>query len=353
MKTFKGYIKRNIMWIFVSIVLILFSLLFLYIVNSNINDILYFLLIQLIFVLVVNLFGFTNYHAKIKKLSSIAKEVGIHPIELPEAVDEIDESYGEIIENIESNRLEYSSKSERQKQDMSEYYSMWVHQIKTPIAAMKLLIQVNKNDLDEENKNETQVHMDVLNQKTFIMDMNEELFKIEQYVEMALNYQRLNSTSNDFILEKTNLDEVIRESIRKYAKLMIRKKISITFENSNITALSDKKWLCFVIEQILSNSIKYSREGTINISVIKKLDWCYIVIVDEGIGISEEDLPRVFEKGYTGYNGHLNKHSTGIGLYLSKQIVTKLGHTIEIESTVGAGTRVNIGISLQEKDFRD
>lgn len=117
-----------------------------------------------------------------------------------------------------------------------------------------------------------------------------------------------------------NIDKLIKEVIRNYAKIMIRKKLSIKYEPSNYHVISDEKWLGFVLEQILSNAIKYSKSGTIEISV-SALKECKIVIKDEGIGINTQDIPRVFEKGYTGYNGHSNKHSTGIGLYFYSSIL--------------------------------
>lgn len=168
----------------------------------------------------------------------------------------------------------------------------------------------------------------------------------------GIGYQRINSTVNDFVLKKVNIDKLIKEVIRNYAKIMIRKKLSIKYEPSNYHVISDEKWLGFVLEQILSNAIKYSKSGTIEISV-SALKECTIVIKDEGIGINTQDIPRVFEKGYTGYNGHSNKHSTGIGLYLCKQILNKLEHTIKIQSVVGEGTLVYICMSLEELDTSD
>jgi signal transduction histidine kinase len=170
-----------------------------------------------------------------------------------------------------------------------------------------------------------------------------ELFKIEQYVDMVLQYLRIDSASTDYVLKKYSLDSIVRQAVRKYAKLFINKKICLDFSELNCEVLTDEKWLVFVVEQILSNSLKYTESGKISIYMDKEKNKT-LVIEDTGIGIAEEDLPRVFEKGFTGYNGRTDKKSTGIGLYLCKRILTKLSHTISIESGIGHGTKVKIGL---------
>ena len=158
---------------------------------------------------------------------------------------------------------------------------------------------------------------------------------------MLLGYYRLNSDTNDYVIRKIECEPIIRTVIRQYAKFFIRKKINIEVENLNIKVLSDEKWLGFVFEQILSNALKYTNEGLIKIYTE---NGHVLVIEDTGIGIQEEDLPRLFEKGYTGYNGRSDKKSTGLGLYLCKMILTKLGHTITIESKINKGTKVKIDL---------
>ena len=209
---------------------------------------------------------------------------------------------------------------------MTEYYTMWVHQIKTPIAALKLLLQSEDTPKNREYE--------------------EELFRIEQYVEMVLHYSRLESDTTDFIIRKCDLDKIIKEAVRKYARFFIRKKISLDYEPLNLSVLTDEKWLEFVIEQVISNAIKYTPEGKVSIYIEEKGT---LVIEDTGIGIRTEDLPRVCEKGYTGYNGHTDKRSTGIGLYLCKCILKNLSHTISVESQQGEGTRVKIGLITEER----
>ena len=233
---------------------------------------------------------------------------------------------------------------------MRDYYSMWVHQIKTPISAMKLLLEVEREELgqlicdDEQSQYLLSDNMD---------SFEDELFRIEEYVSMALQYQRVSSTENDFVLEKVSVDGVIRDTIKKYAKIMIRRHIGINYSGTGQDVYTDGKWLAFMLEQILSNAIKYTPQGVVTIETAEEKTGFFITIKDTGIGIKAEDLPRVFEKGYTGYNGHADKKATGIGLYLCRQMADKLGHTIRMESEIGKGTKVWIGFDLDYSDVRD
>lgn len=253
---------------------------------------------------------------------------------------------------------------------------MWVHQIKTPISAMKLLLEAEREELgqficdDEQSQchigdmtggnigaaglNAALKQQAVLTELSDNMDsLEDELFRIEEYVSMALQYQRVSSTENDFVLEKVSVDGVIRDTIKKYAKIMIRRHIGINYSGTGQEVYTDGKWLAFMLEQILSNAIKYTPHGVVTIETAEEKDRFFITIKDTGIGIKAEDLPRVFEKGYTGYNGHADKKATGIGLYLCRQMADKLGHTIRMESEIGKGTKVWIGFDLDYADTRD
>ena len=167
---------------------------------------------------------------------------------------------------------------------------------------------------------------------------------VEQYVQMALQYLRMEKMTSDLVFARYDLDALIRQAVRKYAPLFIRRKIILSYEPVHCEVLTDEKWLVFVLEQILSNALKYTVEGSI--SIYMEDDW--LVIEDTGIGICSEDLPRIFEKGFTGYNGRSDKKSTGIGLYLCKQIIEKLRCQIRVESKLGKGTRVLLHL-MKEK----
>ena len=170
-------------------------------------------------------------------------------------------------------------------------------------------------------------------------ELEEQLFHIEEYVGMVLTYMRCEGHMSDFVMKRFPLDRPIREAVRKYRRLFIKKGIALEYGGTEAFAVGDEKWVAFVIEQIVSNSLKYTEKGKISVCSDPALPGA-ICIEDTGIGISPEDLPRISEKGYTGYNGHEDKKSTGIGLYLCRQIMDRIGFSMRIESEVGVGTRV-------------
>lgn len=261
---------------------------------------------------------------------------------LPEGKDAYEELYQEMIEDLDLQRREETTSYARNQSEMREYYAMWVHQIKTPIAAMRLLQQVQRNRL--EAGDEITIGVEDAEPMQVQAELEKELFDIEQYVNMALQYQRVNTPGNDYVLEKLRLDDIVREVIHKYAGLMVRAHIPLRYAGTDVMVTTDAKWVAFALEQVLSNAIKYSRSGQpIVIETVSEDGVDYLKIADHGIGIRAEDLSRVFEKGYTGYNGHADKKSTGIGLYLCRLVLTKLGHTIRMESVQGEGTTVWIG----------
>ena len=259
-----------------------------------------------------------------RQLSDALKSIRVSDEQLPPPENLIEEDYRQLIRALGEEKQRQASAMDLRMSDMQDYFTLWAHQIKTPIAAMRLILQTKP-----ENS---------------AMEIEGELFRVEQYVEMVLNYLRLDSDSTDFVFKTCALDGIIRQCVRKYAKQFIRKKISLEYEGTALQVLTDEKWLCFVIEQILSNALKYTAAGSIRIFTQGET----LVIADTGMGIAPEDLPRVFEKGYTGYNGRTDKKATGIGLYLCKKILQKLGHGISISSEVGKGTRVSIDLSREE-----
>ena len=259
-----------------------------------------------------------------RQLSGALKSIRVSDEQLPPPENLIEEDYRQLIRALGEEKQRQASAMDLRMSDMQDYFTLWAHQIKTPIAAMRLILQTKP-----ENS---------------AMEIEGELFRVEQYVEMVLNYLRLDSDSTDFVFRTCALDDIIRQCVRKYAKQFIRKRIRLEYEGTALQVLTDEKWLCFVIEQILSNALKYTAAGSIRIFTQGET----LVIADTGMGIAPEDLPRVFEKGYTGYNGRTDKKATGIGLYLCKRILNRLGHEISISAQVGKGTRVSIDLSREE-----
>ena len=284
----------------------------------------YTALLSTVLALLLALPDLRRFALRHRQLSDALKSIRVSDEQLPPPENLIEEDYRQLIRALWEEKQRQASAMDLRMSDMQDYFTLWAHQIKTPIAAMRLILQTKP-----ENS---------------AMEIEGELFRVEQYVEMVLNYLRLDSDSTDFVFRTCALDDIIRQCVRKYAKQFIRKRIRLEYEGTALQVLTDEKWLCFVIEQILSNALKYTSAGSIRIFTQGET----LVIADTGMGIAPEDLPRVFEKGYTGYNGRTDKKATGIGLYLCKRILNRLGHEISISAQVGKGTRVSIDLSREE-----
>ena len=241
------------------------------------------------------------------------------------------EQYEEKLKETRESNSEESIRWE-ELQEKQDFFALWTHQIKTPIAALNLLLQGEKQD---------------------VAACRQELFKIESYVEMALNYLRFEEMSNDLVLERNSLEQLVRQVVKKYAAIFIYNHISVQLEHLDYTVLTDEKWFCFVLEQILSNALKYTKQGSVKISAEEIENGLQVLVQDTGIGIKREDLPRIFEKGFTGYNGRMDKKASGLGLYLCKGVCEKLGHEIRVVSEEGEGTTVILTLQLEKVQQRD
>ncbi len=244
--------------------------------------------------------------------------------------------YRSMIAKMRQEKEELIFEDQKRYTEMMDYYGMWAHQIKTPIAAMRILVQ---SGMDREENEE--------NQKLF-RQLQMELFKTEQYVEMVLSYLKIGDIAKDMVLERCDLGKVVRQAVKKYSKLFILQKLSLEMGEIAEIVLTDEKWLSCVVEQILSNALKYTKSGSVSIYLEQE---GVLVIKDTGIGISAEDLPRIMEKGYTGYNGRIDKRSTGIGLYLCKKVMDKLHHQLRIDSEDGKGTKVVLDLRRTQLDL--
>ena len=349
MKTYiKPYFKRYKGSFAVVAGLVIFQIFVFYVCGIASSDIWYFAGVELVLLGICGVMSWLRHASRMRRTKRRIEDYMQGMQALPETEDALEELYIDALEQVQNQRREENGAHKTMQREMEEYYALWVHQIKTPIAAMRLLLQ-------REEQRQTGQNQTGGMQKSVLSDMQQELFWINQYVNMALQYQRVASDGNDFVLEPVGLDPVVRAAIRKFAPVMIRKKIPVHYEGCRETVLSDEKWLQFVVEQILSNAIKYSGENhAITIQAQNKgNDGCRLVISDTGIGIRQEDLPRIFEKGYTGYNGRADKTSTGIGLYLCKTVTEKLGHAIVITSEVAKGTTVTLVFRQNRIDIRD
>lgn len=274
------------------------------------------------------LLGGLHTAKKHRQLQEAKNSVGITLDRLPPADTQIEEDYQQLLRVLSAEKAGAVLAVDEAQSELVDYFTLWAHQIKTPIAAMSLLLQTDEPpDRDE---------------------IAQQLFQIEEYVGMVLSYLRLGSETNDLVLRNLDLDSILRQAVRKYARLFIRKKLTLCYEPVCRRVLTDEKWLLFVVEQLLSNAIKYTPRGSISLLV----EGDELLVRDTGIGITPEDLPRIGEKGYTGYNGRVDKRSTGIGFYLCRQVLQKLGHSLRIESAPGVGTTVAIGLG-RSLDVRD
>lgn len=257
-------------------------------------------------------------HGKLSEIKKLTAEM-ISELPEPERIDDAD--YAEIIENLRSEVSSLKNEASLKYQDMVDYYTVWAHQIKTPIAAMRLTLQNEDTPLS----------------RTLMGDLN----RIERYVEMVLAFLRLDSDSTDYVFKTHEVDDIVKQAVKKFASEFIGRRISLEYEPIEESVVTDEKWLGFVLEQVLSNALKYTREGSVRIYMTEDKRLC---VADTGIGIAPEDLPRIFEKGYTGHNGRRDMRASGLGLYLCKRICKNLGADISAVSEPDKGTTVMIDL---------
>ncbi|MGN1405729.1 MAG: sensor histidine kinase [Erysipelotrichaceae bacterium] len=304
-----NYLKERYKIILIILLIYIIFMVSFYLYNLPLESVIYPLLLSLFLIAVIALFDFIRLKKKHDKLKN-----GI--LIKPDSI--IENDYQKIIEPLEEEKQQNILYEQNRYQEMIDYYTTWVHQIKTPIASMRLTLENEDSEFSRKIRNN--------------------LTSIENYVDMVLAYLRLDSSSNDLVIKEVNLDNVIKECIKHYSSDFIARKLKVEIVNCENVVLSDEKWLSFIIEQLLSNALKYTSTGKITISYIDNS----LHIKDTGIGIDEKDLPRIFEKGYTGFNGRLNQKSSGLGLYLVKRSIEMLNHKIRIESKPNQGTDVII-----------
>ena len=263
--------------------------------------------------LVMLVLGYFPYARRLKLLREMDLMDSLE--HLPSPRGPLEQQYQALLRQLFDAKAAAVSAQQQRYEETLDYFTLWAHQIKTPISAMDLILQ-SRPDAGE---------------------MKGELFQVQQYVSMALNYLRMGEGISDFVIRECQLDDILRTAVHTYAGQFIRAKVRLQYAPVETTVLTDEKWLEFVVEQLLSNALKYAPGGTVTISMEAP---GLLAIADDGIGIAPEDLPRIFEKGYTGLNGRQVRKTTGIGLYLCHEILSRLGHHITIRSTPGQGTTV-------------
>ncbi|MCI5839979.1 MAG: ATP-binding protein [Peptoniphilaceae bacterium] len=231
-----------------------------------------------------------------------------------------EENLKEKLEKLKKENSNLQNKIFEERKDIQEYFLLWLHQIKTPITVSNLILR-DKNSKDAKK-------------------LKEEIFYIEQYANLAINFLKIKNRESDMDITNVNLDKILKNLFKKYSMLFIEKKISLDYKSVEINVISDSKYLSLLIEQILSNAIKYTEKGKISVYFEKYENSLYIE--DTGIGIRPEDLNKIFDKGYSGFNGRLNEKSSGIGLYLVKRISKIINVKVSVESKVNKGSKFKI-----------
>lgn len=331
MRSFVSYLysRRRVIAVSVMIGAVFAVLLFLYGVPTEAAA--YAALVCVVIVLGAALWDIFCFVRRRRVLRELESEILLTLEHLPEADDEIESGYHQLLETLFIEKSALVSAADKRYEDASDYFAMWAHQIKTPITAMSLALQ--SSELPEK------------------AEFSEYLQRIEQYVEMALCYIHLDNDESDLIIKTHSLDNIVKQAVRKFGGQFIRRKLTLVYEPLNVDVLTDEKLLLFVVEQVISNALKYTPRGRIEIT-LEHSDEPILLVRDTGIGIAPEDLPRIFERGFTGNNGRSDKRATGIGLYLCKRICERLGHTISAQSDEN-GTEIRIDMRASDVDTRE
>ena len=321
MKLFFRYLRqrRRIFFYFIVCVLICFLTFALY--HLPLAAVAYPAVLCLLVCLLGLFFDFLRVwrrHMQMEKLKEQTISV-IDRLPTAQTISEADDQA--LLEHFQQEHQAFEKLSSAEYEDMLEYYTVWAHQIKTPIASMRLRLQQEDSPLSRQ--------------------LQPELSRIEQYADMVMAYLRLGSDTTDYVIRECDLDNIVRPAVRKFAGEFIGRHLKLDYQPLHVRVLTDEKWLGFVVEQVISNALKYTPEGSVSIYLEEPMTLC---IRDTGIGIAEEDLPRIFERGYTGLNGRRDRRASGLGLYLCSRICKNLGHRISARSKEEDGTVICIGL---------
>jgi len=319
------FIKDKIVIILCNMLMFIVLAAIMLVINANFIIIIFVFCIwfsPLVSYLALEFIKYKNYYDEINNILEKLDKKYLLPEMIKEANFIQGEKLNSILKEISRDMHEHVKYYKDMQSDYREYIETWVHEIKTPIASSKLIIENNENE--------------VTNKIDFQLD------RIDRFVEQVLYYSRSNNAHKDYIIKQINLDNVVRDVVKRNYRDFIHKKIKLDIKDINEIVYTDGKWTEFIINQIIGNSIKYSsyKESIINIYSVKKANSVMLIIEDNGVGIIDKDINRVFEKGFTGENGRRFSKSTGMGLYLCEKLCSKLGLKISIDSKINKGTKV-------------
>lgn len=323
---FGKFIKEKIVFIIFQLCIVLFFAFVLNSVQIHISIIIYICVCVMLLTLGVLIYEYVRRKIYYKKvydlLDQLDKKYFLSTV-LEEGDFQESEILFDILGQISKSMNDEIAKHKIINNEYRDYIETWIHEIKLPISCISLICENDKNDTTKSIQNE--------------------LSRIDSYVEQALFYARSTNLEKDYSIRQVNLDRLVKDTIKKYSKQLISLKAHLDFNNLEKEVYCDTKWLVFILGQIISNSIKYrKKELTLNFSAVENDDNIILKIKDNGIGISQSDIGRVFDKGFTGESGRIYGKSTGIGLYLCKKLCDKMNLQIDIKSEQGQWTEVSI-----------
>lgn len=331
MESGKKYLKNQLPVILINLLGMLFLSAFLMAIGNEGHVI---VLILFIWILVLGCYLSVSYYVRKKyldKLLAMTEQLEeryliAEIVPKPERVD--DAVYIEIMKMAEKSMLERIAEIEKERREYKEYIEQWIHEVKTPLAAMKLLSENNRLD--------------------FTRELLAQLERVNHYTEQALYYARSEHTEKDYIIRETDLVNAVHNAIADNKYLLRQKGVAVTVDEMEEHVYTDDKWLRFILNQLIGNAVKYCGDKPlIHVYSVKKGDMVSLMVEDNGIGIAESDLPRIYDKGFTGNNGRTVQSSTGIGLYLCRKLCDKLGIGLEAVSD-GKGTTVILSFHIND-----
>ena len=327
----KQYLKNQLPVILINLLGMLALALFLIASGNGIQTVLFILVVWLIVLascLLLFYFSRKKYLNKLLDMTEQLKERYLLPeiMQEPERADE--QVFYQIMKMAEKSMLERIGEVQRERKEYKEYIEQWIHEVKTPITAIKLICENNRC--------------------SFTRELMAELENINRFTEQALYYARSEHTEKDYSVREINLSDVVHGAIADNKYLLRQNNVAVTVEDVEYSIYSDDKWLRFILDQLISNAVKYrADQPVLHFFAVKENDRIILSVEDNGIGIPQSDLPRIFEKGFTGQNGRMIRSSTGIGLYLCRRLCDKLGIGISASSE-GKGTAISLSFRIND-----
>lgn len=327
----RQYLKNQLPVLLINLLGMLALALFLIASGNNIQTVLFILVVWLIVLASCLLFFYFSRKKYLNKLLDMTEELEERYL-LPEIMQEPEKAdeqvFYQIMKMSEKSMLERIGEVQRERKEYKEYIEQWIHEVKTPITAIKLICENNRC--------------------SFTRDLMVELENINRFTEQALYYARSEHTENDYSVREIRLSNVVHGAIADNKYLLRQNNVTVTVDNVEYSIYSDDKWLRFILDQLISNAVKYRiDQPVLHFSAVKENDRVILSVEDDGIGIPQSDLSRIFEKGFTGQNGRIIHSSTGIGLYLCKRLCDKLGIGISASSE-GKGTTISLSFRIND-----